>query len=1359
MSKRIMAMLLALVMVVGVLPVAALAEEPVSTTEPTTVPTETTAPTEATAPAEAVQTDVSQYALTDGISTYDAFNCYVDLIPESTNAKPTGFKVKVGDTVNGYKVLFLDSRTYEVHIDIGVFQSESALPKFRIPLPEEIWTGVKATDSTWVLCVKHWKPGDTMKLGRGNQMRYYSMGTEWYFSLNYDANGGSGAPAAQTYTTDTASETSYTFTIPKTVPARKGYTFQGWSFEKNGTASYQPGQTCTLTRPKDGAIASTLYAVWEEAVPSKPEWSDIRGEMQKVSVHVTCINPDVNHTDKTYPYQESTDDVIGYVQDSAGSYTCTVTVHLGRYRTNYNSDFNREHQFASSLTADVVLQYNGTGWVIASALPLELKLTCGSAPTPDPPGQDVLGRLLVQVECDAITYHFTKTYQLDDGDYRLEKVDDNTYTVTVTADKYVEKYNIDYGVHTLFDNNTKTIKLVYRYGAWTVVGSNGVTFNVSCEQKYTVTYTDGVDGEVIFADQVSYKKPGEKTPAFRGTPTRTGYKFIGWDPAVSGTVTANATYTAQWVSISDLDPAPELVSSLYMNFQCTNENASHDHRSEMIGIGFGIGAGGVIVTDAAGNPVYNKDGNITAVITFYQDSRYLDEYNKRTGVTHRYADYEPKTKSVDGVFIGEVFHMYKKDYPVVFDVVCSSLYTVTYKDGANGTVFADDVHSNLNANAATPAFVGGTPTRTGYVFIGWNPAVAATVTGNATYTAVWEVAQPEKPALPEKDDIAVGGDGFYFKCISGIGHASSDQWKTRLSKYLDAYNIVGTEAAKGADGRYFFNVEVTVAPYLPDYTAWVNRDHTICDGEPAKVTLTFYYNETTQTWAQDEAAIPYVRTECKEDEIPDPASGAFDNWNIQIKCVRDTSHDLLLRYSDGTYRFERHDDPQYGRLVFDAASYLAKYNEIFKDDHGNHGLNDATAAVTLELAYKDGQWQPKVPNALPTIQVTCANEPEAPEKPTHEDLKNIIASVKLQCVTAPDPAHADQLYSLNENAYDVTNPTLEDGQYTCVVTVKSDYYLNNLNQYDLGPHTISGDTRKNINLIWDSQNKNWAAEDGKKQKIVFNIQCETLTVTYTDGVDGVEVFKDVVRENLPYGTKTPAFYTKDPFRKGYVFTGWNPAVAATVTGSATYAAVWEEDANGNGTPDKDEEKYTVTYTDGVENEEIFADQVYGSLLPGTATPAFNGTPTRTGYVFSAWNPAVAATVTGNVTYTAVWEEDANGNGIADDEEDKYTVTYTDGVKGKAFADQVYDNLLSGTDTPAFNGKPTRKGYTFVSWTPKVTDTVTKTVTYTATWKANSGKDNVPKTGDSGIVPVLGSVLLFSFCGAAACVFDRKRKHI
>ena len=147
-------------------------------------------------------------------------------------------------------------------------------------------------------------------------------------------------------------------------------------------------------------------------------------------------------------------------------------------------------------------------------------------------------------------------------------------------------------------------------------------------------------------------------------------------------------------------------------------------------------------------------------------------------------------------------------------------------------------------------------------------------------------------------------------------------------------------------------------------------------------------------------------------------------------------------------------------------------------------------------------------------------------------------------------------------------------------------------------------------------------------------------------------------------------------------------------------------------------------------------------------PAF-GTkdPTRKGYKFVGWEPEVAETVIKNVTYTAKWEK-------------LYTVTYTDGVKGKAFKDQVYSDLESGADTPKFDGKPTRKGYTFTGWSPKVTDTVTKDVTYVAQWKSvKNGKDNIPKTGDSEIVMVLGSVLLFSFCGAAAVsVYDRKRKH-
>ena len=137
------------------------------------------------------------------------------------------------------------------------------------------------------------------------------------------------------------------------------------------------------------------------------------------------------------------------------------------------------------------------------------------------------------------------------------------------------------------------------------------------------------------------------------------------------------------------------------------------------------------------------------------------------------------------------------------------------------------------------------------------------------------------------------------------------------------------------------------------------------------------------------------------------------------------------------------------------------------------------------------------------------------------------------------------------------------------------------------------------------------------------------------------------------------------------------------------------------------QKYTVTYTDGVDNEEIFKDQTY-TVESGKATPAFNGTPTRDGYKFTGWSPAVADTVTGNATYTAQWEKLTPV--------ETFTVTYTDGVDNEEiFKDQTY-TVESGKATPAFNGTPTRKEYTFTGWKPAVAATVTGNTTYEATWK-------------------------------------------
>ena len=71
------------------------------------------------------------------------------------------------------------------------------------------------------------------------------------YRVTYNANGGTGAPGAQTKWAHTALKLS------STKPSRTGYTFQGWATSSGGSVAYQPGGTYT------GNAALTLYAVWK----------------------------------------------------------------------------------------------------------------------------------------------------------------------------------------------------------------------------------------------------------------------------------------------------------------------------------------------------------------------------------------------------------------------------------------------------------------------------------------------------------------------------------------------------------------------------------------------------------------------------------------------------------------------------------------------------------------------------------------------------------------------------------------------------------------------------------------------------------------------------------------------------------------------------------------------------------------------------------------------------------------------------------------------------------------------------------------------------------------------------------------
>ena len=206
--------------------------------------------------------------------------------------------------------------------------------------------------------------------------------------------------------------------------------------------------------------------------------------------------------------------------------------------------------------------------------------------------------------------------------------------------------------------------------------------------------------------------------------------------------------------------------------------------------------------------------------------------------------------------------------------------------------------------------------------------------------------------------------------------------------------------------------------------------------------------------------------------------------------------------------------------------------------------------------------------------------------------------------------------------------------------------------------------------------------------------------------------------------------TTEPTRRGYIFMGWNTkadgtgdafTAATDVTSNITVYAQW-----------KDSTTYSVTYKDGVDGT-VFADQMTAGLHVGDTTPAFSGTPTRSGYTFTGWQPSVAATVTDNAVYTAQWTK----NSSSSHHSTRYTLHY-ESNGGTAYKDERYS---SGTKV-TLDKTPTRESYTFTGWyadqalTQKITTvTMNSNKTVYAGWEATGVPDKL--NGDDHYAYVIG----------------------
>lgn len=79
----------------------------------------------------------------------------------------------------------------------------------------------------------------------------YAVWSPYEYTISFDANGGSGAPAAQTKVYGRVLK------LPTKIPVRTGYDFEGWGASGSATAAiYQAGENFVRNR------TMTLYAVW-----------------------------------------------------------------------------------------------------------------------------------------------------------------------------------------------------------------------------------------------------------------------------------------------------------------------------------------------------------------------------------------------------------------------------------------------------------------------------------------------------------------------------------------------------------------------------------------------------------------------------------------------------------------------------------------------------------------------------------------------------------------------------------------------------------------------------------------------------------------------------------------------------------------------------------------------------------------------------------------------------------------------------------------------------------------------------------------------------------------------------------------
>ena len=411
------------------------------------------------------------------------------------------------------------------------------------------------------------------------------------------------------------------------------------------------------------------------------------------------------------------------------------------------------------------------------------------------------------------------------------------------------------------------------------------------------------------------------------------------------------------------------------------------------------------------------------------------------------------------------------------------------------------------------------------------------------------------------------------------------------------------------------------------------------------------------------------------DPIPVPsyddlksAIGKIQVMDVSTPSCGTENYDLIDNTQSEPFNWTktaRLDQPGKYDVTIKTAPYVAKYNSEKSKTHELNNANQTT--LKLVISYENNTW--KLDDGLRVIEVKHSEQTpptDKPEKPTALD-----GSFAIVCKNnkATHPYKAD--YIATPRQYTISDVQMDDQGYyvTATVTVAPNLVAYNTDTGANHRLVNEQDATLTITFRYDTEvtgdgNRKWkqqgevpvvevickeieapTADELKKLEMAVQVKCVVDAAQQHTSAYGLlgEYDKDYfVGEPKKVGDDwlCDISYDPDPYVAEFNKAFPTPKHIQNDEKIVPVTLIWVGGSWQIKTQGRVHvtEVYTVTYTDGVENEEVFADQVYSDLRKDSTTPAFNGTPTRTGYTFAGWEPEVAATVTQTVTYVAKWEK-------------------------------------------------------------------------------------------------------------------------